>query len=380
MSDTGGGSAAAPKDEPVEPPVSPEPASPEPVSVEPVSPVSAEVPLTREALVPAGAAWRACLATIRTGVLRRPVVLVVAFAIFLALPLLGGTPWPWAALQAVIGTVIVLVLSVGLAWLRVRRWYVAGSRWQGGLGATGLRLAFPNNDLTLPASAIRGVHQDRDLLLLTVGPRSLQLALPQELFTVAEVEELIARGAQPPAPGVPTQTSGTPADGSAGLATGPVVVPRRQVPLSEEFAQSIPKTLARLELTRPLSMFLLIFGLYQGFRAISVGDTLSLLIAVMAAVSWVGLAIAPYLQGRRLYQPGLIIGAGLGEGKLAVSLGDKVVEHDATVVRKVLAVPGGVALRLADGGVLVFPEGLLSQEQLAELTQLAATKRSRRGR
>lgn len=337
------------------------------------------IPLTREATVPPGAAWRACLATIWAGLLRRPVVLLLAFAIFLALPLVGGTPWPGALLQAVVGTCIVLLLSVGLAWLRVRRWYPAGGTWRGGLDANGLRLSFPSSDLALPAHAIRGVRPDRGLLMLSIGPRALQLGVPEGLFTTAELEALIARGEAGPAasPSAPI-TQGASLTGDLVTAdTATPQVPRRETRLTQEQGRSIPKTLSRLELSRPLSVFLLLFALYQAYRAIAFGDTLSILIAVMASISWVGLALAPFLQGRRLYQPGTTIGAGLRDGRLSVRLGDRVVEHQASAVRKVVTGRDGVALRLADGGVLFLPTGLLTDD---ELTELAAARGSGRRR
>lgn len=336
------------------------------------------IPLTREATVPPGAAWRACLATIRTGLLRRPVALLLAFGIFLALPLAGGTAWPGALLQAVVGTIIVLLLSVGLAWLRVRRWYPAGSTWRGGLDATGLRLSFPSNDLALPAHAVRAVRPDRGLLMLSIGPRALQLAVPDGLFTMAELEALIARGAA----GAPAATGAVAEAGSRNgdepsLVPTDADIPRRETVVTPEQGQTIPKTLTRLELSRPLSVFLLLFALYQAYRAIAFGDTLSILIAVMASISWVALALAPLLQGRRLYQSGTTIGAGLRGGKLSVRLGDRVIEHPATAVRKVVPLRDGVALRLTDGGVLFLPPGLLTDDELAELAAARGASRRR---
>lgn len=342
------------------------------------------IPLTREAAVLRGAAWRAGLATIRSGLVRRPVALLLAFAIFLALPLIGGLQWPAALFQATVGTAVVLFLSVGLAWLRVRRWYPAGSTWRGGLDANGLRLSFPGNDLSLPNSAVRAVRVERDLVMLSIGPRALQLGIPQGLFTVAEIEALITRGEQAAAAGAAEEDAGThgqvaSADGTVadpgvgGPATGSI--PRRETVISEETARTIPKALARLELSRPLSVFLLLFALYQSYRAVTFGDTLSTVIAVMASVSWLGLAIAPFLQGRRLYQPGMTIGAGLRNGTLSVRLGDRIVEHQASTVRKVVPLRDGVALRLADGGVLILPTGLLTDEERTELANARASRR-----
>ncbi len=344
---------------------------------EPTASVPNPISLTRQAAVPRGAAWRACLATIRMGLLRRPVALLLAFAIFLALPLINGTSWPSAVVQASVGTVIVLALSVGLAWLRVRRWYPAGSIWQGGLGASELRMVFDKNDLTLSATSLRSVRAAGDLLMLTVGPRSLQLAVPHGLFAQHEVEELIARGATSTAEGSNSSDSvdaTAPPRLGAGAAAGSS---RREVVLTPELAQSIPKTLARLELSRPLSVFLLLFALYQGYRAVTLSDTLSLVIAAMASLSWVALAVAPFRQGRRLYQPGTTVGAGMRDGRLSVRLGEKVTEHDAATIRKVVPVALGVALRLSDGGVLILPRGLLTDDELQELANARQAKRAR---
>ncbi len=335
------------------------------------TPDSEPTPLYREAAVRPGTAWRTAVATIKSGLLRRPVVLLVAFGIFMVLPMIGGTPWLSAVPQAIVGTLVVLVLSTGLAWLRVRRWYRTGSVWRAGIGPAGLRLVFPDNDLTLPASGIRRVRPENGLLVLTIGPRSLQLGLPEGLFSVTEIEELIARGEHETPPIEPiAATSAT----VAGLESG---VSRRETVITPEFVQAVRTSLIRLELSRPLSLFMLAFALYQWYRVLSLGDSMSLLIAGMATLTLGGLLAIPAIQGRRLYRPGETIGAGVQDGRLSVRLGDRVIDQETSVVRKVRPVSAGVALQMANGSVAVLPPGLLTDEELVEL---ANARRAARGR
>lgn len=336
-------------------------------------PVAEPIPLTREATIDRGFAWRACLGTIRAGLLRRPVVPLVAFGIFLALPLASGMAWPGAVVQACVGTVIVLLLSVGLAWLRVRRWYPAGSAWKAGVDERGLRLAFPDHDLTLPATAIRSVRPIGDLVILTVGPRALQLAVPERLVTLPELHALMDRAAEAPV-GDAIRTDLTAAGSAATAPRRPI--PRREALVTPELARSIPRTLAKLELRRPLAILLLVFMAYQAYAAVATRQPLTIGLATLAGIMWLALALAPYLQGRRFYPPGTTIGAGVRDGTLSVSLADRVVEHDVSSVRGVISVPEGIAVRLANGGVLLLPAGLLTD---AEVAELASTRGRRAG-
>lgn len=378
----------------------------------PASPMpSAAIPLTHQTIVPRGAAWQVSRSTIRTGLLRRPFALIVAFVVFVVLGMLGGTEAPRAVLQALIGCAVVIVLSLGLAWLRVRRWYRAGATWRGGIGQADLRIVFPDNDLTLPAAEIRQVRLEPGLMMLSIGPRALQLGLPEGLFTPVDVEAAVARAQQlaadaaqagpPPAdplvdPSIDasadpsgdaaaeraehdaqSESPGLPAEPVAATPPTPVAGQRRDTVITGELARSIPRTLSRLELSRPLSLFLLVFALFQLYRGVAYADSLSLLIAGMAGLSWVALGFAPYLQGRRLYQEGMAIGAGVGGGRLSVRLGERLIDEDVAVVRKVVRVREGFALRLANGGVLIVPAGLLSDEQVVVLATARATRRRR---